>query len=55
MILDVIKTASNIKEPLSEKSINMAIKKAKEYKLNDKALIEAINTLKTRLENENIY
>ncbi|MDX4060501.1 HDOD domain-containing protein [Aliarcobacter skirrowii] len=54
MILDVIKTASNIKEPLSEKSINMAIKKAKEYKLNDKALIEAINTLKTRLENENI-
>ena len=55
MILDVIKTASNIKEPLSEKSINMAIKKAKEYKLNDKALIEAINTLKTRLENENMY
>ncbi|MDX4071781.1 HDOD domain-containing protein [Aliarcobacter skirrowii] len=55
MILDVIKTASNIKEPLSEKSINMAIKKAKEYKLNDKTLIEAINTLKTRLENENIY
>ncbi|MDX4065996.1 HDOD domain-containing protein [Aliarcobacter skirrowii] len=55
MILDVIKTASNIKEPLSEKSINMAIKKAKEYKLNDKALIEAINTLKIRLENENIY
>lgn len=55
MILDVIKTASNIKEPLSEKSINMAIKKAKEYKLNDKALIEVINTLKTRLENENIY
>ncbi len=55
MILDVIKTASNIKEPLSEKSVNMAIKKAKEYKLNDKALIETINTLKIRLENENIY
>ncbi|RXJ94259.1 HDOD domain-containing protein [Arcobacter sp. AHV-9/2010] len=55
MILDVIKTASDIKEPLSEKSINIAIKKAKEYKLNDKALIEAIKTLKTRLENENIY
>lgn len=55
MILDVIKTASNIKEPLSDDSINRALKKAKEYKLEEEPLKESIKTLKNRLENDLLY
>ncbi|WP_418185304.1 HDOD domain-containing protein [Aliarcobacter vitoriensis] len=49
-ILDVIKTASNIIEPLSQKSIEKAIKKAKIYNLDTNSLQDAINILKTRID-----
>ncbi|OCL86305.1 HDOD domain protein [Aliarcobacter thereius] len=50
MILDVIKTATDIRNPLSQGSINKAIDKAKEYNLNYKSLEEAIKKLKNRIE-----
>ncbi|RBQ29682.1 HDOD domain-containing protein [Aliarcobacter vitoriensis] len=49
-ILDVIKTASNIIEPLSQKSIEKAIKKAKIYNLDANSLQDAINILRTRID-----
>lgn len=51
-ILDVIKTASNIKEPLSDENIEKAIKKATSYGLDIKILKTAITTLQDRLLDE---
>jgi HD-like signal output (HDOD) protein len=51
-ILDVIKTACNIKNPLSDESIEKAIKKAQTYGLDTKVLLESITTLQERLLDE---
>ena len=51
-ILDVIKTASNIKEPLSDENVEKAIKKATLYGLDIKVLRTAIITLLDRLLDE---
>ena len=51
-ILDVIKTASNIKEPLSDENVEKAIKKATLYGLDIKVLRTAITTLQDRLLDE---
>ena len=51
-ILDVIKTASNIKNPLSEENIAKAIKKATAYGFDVKILMKAIETLQDRLLEE---
>ncbi len=51
-ILDVIKTACDITDPLSEKNKKEAIKKAKKYNLNVKALEKAFEKLEDRLLDE---
>lgn len=51
-ILDVIKTACHIKEPLSDENIEKAIKKATSYGLDVKTLQTAITTLQERLLDE---
>ena len=51
-ILDVIKTACNIKNPLSEENVAKAIKKATIYGFDIKILIKAIETLQDRLLDE---
>jgi len=51
-ILDVIKTACNIKEPLSDENVAKAIKKATTYGLDIKVLSKAIETLQDRLLDE---
>ena len=48
-ILDVVKTACEVTEPLSEKNITLAIEKAKRYNLNVKELEESIKILKNRM------
>ncbi|OCL89715.1 HDOD domain-containing protein [Arcobacter porcinus] len=50
MILDVIKTATDIRNPLSKDAVNKAIEKAKEYNLNYKSLEKSIKKLKNRIE-----
>lgn len=49
-ILDVIKTATCIKEPLSNNSIKKALKKAKKYGFDTKILENAILNLKQRID-----
>ncbi|PUE66649.1 HDOD domain-containing protein [Arcobacter caeni] len=51
-ILDVIKTACNVKEPLSDENVAKAIKKAITYGLDIKVLSKAIETLQDRLLDE---
>ena len=51
-ILDVIKTACNIKEPLSDENVTKAIKKATTYGFDIKILTKAIETLQDRLLDE---
>ena len=51
-ILDVIKTACNIKNPLSEVNVAKAIKKATAYGFDVKIFIKAIETLQDRLLEE---
>ena len=51
-ILDVIKTACNIKDPLSEVNVAKAIKKATAYGFDVKIFIKAIETLQDRLLEE---
>lgn len=51
-ILDVIKTACNIKDPLSEENIQKAIKKATTYGFDVKILGKSIETLQDRLLDE---
>ena len=51
-ILDVIKTACNIKEPLSDENVTKAIKKAITYGFDIKVLAKAIETLQDRLLDE---
>ena len=51
-ILDVIKTACNIKNPLSEVNVAKAIKKATAYGFDVKIFIKAIETLQDRLLDE---
>lgn len=50
-ILDIIKTAVNIREPLSQKSVRKALEKAKKYGFDTSVLTEAIDTLQNRMEN----
>lgn len=50
-ILDVIKTACNPKELVTPKSIEKALKKAINYQLNSPHLVDALETLRTRLSN----
>lgn len=50
-ILDVIKTATYIKDPLNARYVNNAIKTATKYKLDVKGLKEAIIILKNRIDN----
>lgn len=49
-ILDVIKTATCIKEPLSNNSIKKALEKAKKYGFDTKILENAILNLKQRID-----
>lgn len=49
-ILDVIKTATCIKEPLSNNSIKKALEKAKKYRFDTKILENAILNLKQRID-----
>ena len=51
-ILDVIKTACSIKEPLSDESIEKAVQKATAYGLDVKVFQKAIETLQDRLLDE---
>lgn len=51
-ILDVIKTACNISNPLSDQSVQEAMAKAKSYGLDTKPLAKAIETLQDRLLDE---
>ena len=51
-ILDVIKTACSIKEPLSEESIEKAVKKATAYGLDVRVFQKALETLQDRLLDE---
>lgn len=50
-ILDVIKTASYIKDPLGDEYMKKAIEKATKYKLDVKGLKEALSILKRRINN----
>ncbi len=51
-ILDVIKTACSIKEPLSDENIEKAIQKATAYGLDVKIFKKAVETLQDRLLDE---
>mgnify|MGYP000025751912 CR=1 FL=1 len=51
-ILEVIKILSDITNPMSEKNITKALKKAKEYNLDSKLLSKAIEKIQTKLEDE---
>ncbi|MCP4970085.1 MAG: HDOD domain-containing protein [Arcobacter sp.] len=51
-ILEIIKILSDIKEPLSEENINKALEKAKEYDLDVEPLVQAIDSIKFKLEND---
>lgn len=51
-ILDVIKTAAYVKEPLSDENVEKALKKASEYGFDTKVLKAAITTLQDRLLDE---
>lgn len=50
-ILEVIKILTNITSPLSDESVNRAIKKAKEYDLDHEALNKAIISIKKKISN----
>ncbi|KLE03629.1 HDOD domain-containing protein [Aliarcobacter butzleri] len=50
-ILEVIKTAAYIKNPLSDENVKKAIEKALKYKLDITSLKNAITTLKDRVDN----
>lgn len=51
-VLDVIKTACNVSNPLSDENIAKAISKANKYGLHVKSLEKAIETLQDRLLDE---
>lgn len=51
-ILDVIKTAAHVKNPLSDENIEKAISKATSYGFDTKILKNAIQTLQDRLLDE---
>lgn len=51
-ILDVIKTAAYVKEPLSDENVEKALKKASIYGFDTKVLKTAITTLQDRLLDE---
>ncbi|UTJ07362.1 HDOD domain-containing protein [Arcobacter roscoffensis] len=51
-ILDVIKTACNVTDPLSEENCAKAVEKATKYGLHTKSLEKAIETLQDRLLDE---
>jgi len=51
-ILDVIKTACNVSDPLSDENCEKAIAKATKYGLHTKSLEKAIETLQDRLLDE---
>lgn len=50
-ILDILRTAANIKDPMSKSSIEKALQKAKEYKMDIKILSDAITNIQERDEN----
>ncbi|MCT7636493.1 HDOD domain-containing protein [Aliarcobacter butzleri] len=50
-ILEVIKIAAYIKNPLSDENVKKAIEKASKYKLDITSLKNAITTLKDRVDN----
>lgn len=51
-ILDVIKTACHVKDPLSDENVEKALKKATVYGLDAKVLQDSITTLQERLLDE---
>ncbi|RXJ92870.1 HDOD domain-containing protein [Malaciobacter molluscorum] len=51
-ILDVIKTACEVTDPLSDDKIEKAVNKAKAYSLDEKHLLDAIEKLQDRLLDE---
>ncbi len=51
-ILDVIKTACNVSDPLSDENVEKAVAKATAYGLHTKSLEKAIETLQDRLLDE---
>lgn len=53
-ILNVIRAASNVLEPLSDESIGKAIDLAKSFKLDTATLLEAIDELKEKLARDEL-
>lgn len=51
-ILEIIKILSDIRDPLSDLNIKRAQKKAKEYNLNTAQLLQSIDSIKFKLEND---
>jgi hypothetical protein len=51
-ILDVIKTACEVSDPLNDSNIEKAVAKATLYGLDTKPLLKAIETLQDRLLDE---
>ncbi len=51
-VLEIIKILCNIREPLSDKVIEEGVKKAKEYGFDTKILLDAIESIKLKLNNE---
>lgn len=49
-ILDVIKTAANMINPLYKSSVEKALQKAKKYGLDSVSLLKSINTLQNRID-----
>lgn len=49
-ILDVIKTAANMINPLCKSSVEKALQKAKKYGLDSVSLLKSINTLQNRID-----
>ena len=51
-ILEIIKILCNIREPLSDKAIKAGVKKAKEYGFDSKILLDAIEGIQLKINNE---
>lgn len=51
-ILEIIKILCDIREPLSDKNIQKALNKANEYGLDTEPLLQSIDSIKFKLEND---
>ncbi len=51
-ILEIIKILTDIREPLSDQNIQRALNKANEYGLDTEPLLQSIDSIKFKLEND---